>query len=143
MDRASFILCALAPAQNAAHTPVQVQKLIFLLDRNIASYVQGPLFHFEPYHYGPFDREVYSTLEQLAMDDMVEIGMEPLGRWNIYRLTQKGQQKGEGLLNSFPLEVKRFISNISGFVRQLSFTDLVSAIYKAYPEMKVNSVFQG
>jgi hypothetical protein len=35
-----------------------------------------------------------------------------------------------------------YIRQASEFVRSLSFTQLVSAIYKAYPEMRENSVFQ-
>ena len=143
MDRASFILCALTPAQCAAYSPVQVQKLFFLLDKGIGAYVGGPYFNFEPYHYGPFDQEVYSTLEELAAEGLVEIELEPRGRWNTYRLTPEGQQKGEELLERLPEEVQRFIRNVSEFVRKLSFAQLVSAIYKAYPEMKANSVFQG
>ena len=143
MDRASYVLCALAPAQCAAYSPVQVQKLLFLLDKSIGPYVGGPNFHFEPYHYGPFDQEVYSILDELAAEGLVEIELEPMGRWNTYRLASEGQQKGEEFLARLPEEVQQFIQNVSGFVRKLSFAQLVSAIYKAYPEMKVNSVFQG
>ena len=39
--------------------------------------------------------------------------------------------------------VMSYIKEVSKFVRALSFADLVSAIYKAYPEMKANSVFTG
>ena len=35
------------------------------------------------------------------------------------------------------------IEQVSKFVRSLSFEQLVSAIYKAYPRMKANSVFRG
>jgi hypothetical protein len=45
---------------------VQVQKLFFLLDENIAADLGGRQFSFEPYDYGPFDRAVYSELELLA-----------------------------------------------------------------------------
>ena len=143
MDRASYVLCALTPGHYATYSPVQVQKLLFLLDRNIAGYVQGSHFHFEPYHYGPFDQEVYSVLESLEAEGLVEIEPEYMGRWNTYRLTPEGQQKGEQLLATLASEAQQFIHNASDFVRNLSFAQLVSAIYKAYPEMQVNSVFQG
>ena len=66
MTREEFILAAMAPGANYCYSPVQVQKLLFLLDRQIPREVNGPHFHFEPYHYGPFDSSVYSQLEQLA-----------------------------------------------------------------------------
>ena len=143
MDRTSYVLCGLAPAQCATYSPVQVQKLFFLLDKGLETALGGSLFNFEPYHYGPFDQEVYQTLETLATEGLVEIELEPNGRWNTYRLTPEGQQRGEVLLGQFPPEVQQFIRDVSAFVRKLSFAQLVSAIYKAYPEMKANSVFQG
>lgn len=143
MHKASYVLCGLTPAQRTAHSPVQVQKLFFLLDKGIGGCVGGPFFNFEPYHYGPFDQEVYRTLEELTAEGLVEIELEPCGRWNAYRLTPEGQKKGDELLTKFPDEVQQFIRDVSGFVRKLSFAQLVSAIYKAYPEMKANSVFQG
>ena len=61
----------------------------------------------------------------------------------LIKLTPEGQQKGEQLLATLASEAQQFTHNASDFVRKLSFAQLVSAIYKAYPEMKVNSVFQG
>ena len=42
--------------------PVQIQKLLFLFDREIPEQVGGPHFQFVAYHYGPFDLEVYGVL---------------------------------------------------------------------------------
>jgi hypothetical protein len=138
-----FVLAAFAPARGAPHSPVQVQKLLFLLDENIAHVVDGPHFHFEPYHYGPFDQRVYVILDRLADDGLVEIEPEPLQRWKTYRLTPEGQKAGDDALATLPQEIRTYITHISQFVRSLPFAQLVSAIYKAYPYMRENSVFQG
>ena len=82
----------------AVHTPAQVQKLFFLIDRNIHNLLGGPCFDFMPYNYGPFDQTVYRVLEQLAVDDLVEL--VPDYNWTSYRLTAGGQKIGEGLLES-------------------------------------------
>ena len=142
MDKLLYVLCGLTPAKGATHSPVQVQKLFFLLDKGLENFMDRPLFNFEPYDYGPFDQDVYHTLEKLAGEGLVEIDIESHGRWNTYILTPEGQQRGNELLKKLPDEVQRFIRNVSEFVRKLSFAQLVSAIYKAYPEMKVNSVFK-
>jgi hypothetical protein len=39
-------------------------------------------------------------------------------------------------------QARDYIDRESIFVRSLSFPELVAAIYKAYPEMRANSVFQ-
>lgn len=38
--------------------------------------------------------------------------------------------------------MRGYIGKVSTFVRTRSFNDLVSAIYKAFPEMKANSIFR-
>lgn len=141
ISREEVVLAALAPAGGTPHTPVQVQKLLFLLDRNLSPSLGGAKFNFQPYHYGPFDRSVYSTLEGLAQQGMVEITQNS-GNWRDYRLTSEGQVCAGQVLAGLDERARSYIERVSAFVRSLSFPDLVSAIYKAYPEMRERSVFQ-
>ena len=141
MDRKEIILAGLSTGNCDLFTPVQVQKLFFLIDRNIAEKINGvPFFDFEPYNYGPFDKDVYTTLEELAVEGRVE--MVPQGSWTSYKLSDQGQKDGEKILGSLSLKEQEYIRNVSQLIRKLSFSQLVSAIYKAYPEMKINSAFQ-
>lgn len=140
MKRGDVVLAALAPARGAPHSPVQVQKILFLLDRNIPRDVAGPRFDFQPYNYGPFDKAVYEELEALAKDGLVEL--LPSWKWNDYRLTKAGQQAGDEILNSLKPSAREYMVKVSEVVRSLTFSQLVSAIYKAYPDMRANSVFQ-
>jgi uncharacterized phage-associated protein len=141
-SREEIILAALSPAGGVPHTPVQVQKLLFLVDRNLPSLIGGPKFNFEPYHYGPFDQKVYSTLGELSRQGLVEITQSSHGNWREYRLTPSGQSHAQGVLTRLDKRAQDYLEKVSSFVRSLSFTDLVSAIYKAYPEMRARSVFQ-
>jgi len=140
MNRREVILMALAPAKGESHTPVQAQKLLFLIDREISNLIGGPYFNFQPHGYGPFDKAVYNVLESLASEGYVDI--LPKKTWRNYKLTALGQEYGDTLLNTMPVEVKDYVVKVSQFVRSLSVAELVSAIYKAYPEMRENSVFQ-
>lgn len=140
--REDVVLAALAPAGGEAYTPVQVQKLLFLIEENIADELGGKHFHFEPYHYGPFDKDVYSTLDLLASKGLVEISYGPSLNWRTYRLTPGGQARGTEVLRGLSPRAVDYINRASSFVRESSFADLVSAIYKAYPNMRARSVFQ-
>jgi hypothetical protein len=142
MERDDLILAALSTADGATYTPVQVQKLLFLIDRRIPRLVGGPHFNFEPYDYGPFDSTIYTELESLATIGLVEIISEPNLRWRKYRLTPEGVNRGIELLNQLDDEASTYIRALVNFVRRLSFAELVGAVYKAYPEMKVKSVFR-
>jgi hypothetical protein len=141
MDRREIVLAGLSVGNCDLFTPVQVQKLFFLIDKNIAEKINGQtFFNFEPYNYGPFDKKVYTTLEELATEGHVE--MIPQGSWTSYRLSDKGKKEGARILGSLSPKEQEYVSNVSQLVRKLSFSQLVSAIYKAYPEMQVNSAFQ-
>lgn len=139
LDQLGILLAGLATGRGATYNPVQVQKLFFLIDTHIGSQLGGPFFAFKPYNYGPFDKAVYEQLKVLARDGLVEITHN--GRWQEYRLTDKGQECGNGILESEP-EAANYIERASSWVRSLSFYDLIRAIYKAYPDMRANSVFQ-
>ncbi len=141
MNRREVILASLAPAEGGLHSPAQVQKLLFLIDRQIPLLVGGPHFNFEPYDYGPFDKTIYDDLAELSSTGLLEMVQDRT--WRSCRLTVTGQREGERLLSSIPGNGVEFIKKVSSFVRQVSFAELVTAIYKAYPEMKKNSVFQG
>lgn len=141
MNRADVVLVAMAPGAGYRYTPVQVQKLLFLVDRQIPEHVGGPHFNFEPYHYGPFDANVYHELERLA--DLGYVAIDHSYELRTFALTPDGLNRGASLLNTLRPNIKDFVVQASEFVRAHSFSSLVSAIYKAFPEMRVNSVFQG
>jgi hypothetical protein len=142
MTRSEILLAGLAAGgENATYTPVQVQKLFFLLDREAARVLGGPFFNFVPYDYGPFDQAVYAGLDDLARCDLALI--QNTGRYRVYGLAQAGHQEGRRLLEALQPNAREYISNVANWVRQLSFQQLVAAIYNRYPEMKANSVFRG
>lgn len=140
MNRHDLVLASLATAVCVRYTSVQVQKLFFLIDKK-AEVADGPHFNFEPYSYGPFDAAVYHQLDDLASEGLVNI--EKVGTRRVYCLTNQGWTAGKDILNDMPVKTQGYIKKLSEFVISLSFVELVSAIYKAYPEMRENSVFQG
>lgn len=140
MNRDELILAAMVSGAGYRYTPVQVQKLLFLIDRQIPEHVGGPHFHFEPYHYGPFDKTVYQRLFQLSLEGLVAIDCANSPR--TFALTAEGAARGNEALNPLPEPIRDFINRTSYFVRSQTFSSLVSAIYKAFPEMRANSVFQ-
>jgi hypothetical protein len=142
MPRSEIVLAALAAAGGAALTPVQVQKLFFLADENISQYVGGKYFQFEPRDYGPFDSSVYREIDALRIDnlaEMEELGFAPRRQ---YRLTPEGQARGERILGFMPPEASDYLRRLVSWIRNQTFEQLVTAIYRQYPDMKANSVFR-
>ncbi len=120
---------------------MQIQKLFFLIDREAAHLLDGPHFNFRPYDYGPFDDAVYSGLEHLSRHDLVTIG--EAGRYRVYSLSPEGYRVGTEKLAELPENVRTYLVDLAGWLRRMSFTQLVSTIYRRYPDMKANSVFRG
>ena len=141
MNKSERLLVSLSPARLEWYTPVQVQKLMFLNEKIPGNRFPGDGFSFQPYDYGPFDPKIYAELGALEGFGFIEI--RPSGKgWSKYRLTEAGVDRAEELSNTLETEIVEYLSKTSEFVRKLSFTDLVSSIYKAFPEMKINSVFK-
>ncbi|MBR0974096.1 hypothetical protein [Bradyrhizobium japonicum] len=142
MTRSEILLAGLAAGgENATYTPVQVQKLFFLLDREASAALGGPHFKFVPYDYGPFDQSVYAGLDDLARRDLALV--QNTGRYRVYGLTQAGQAEGRRALEALAPAARDYVANVARWVRQLSFQQLVASIYNKYPDMKANSVFRG
>ncbi len=72
----------------------------------------------------------------------MEIDYDKGVRKRTYRLLQKGFNKGQEHLKTLDEKTQKYIGRVASFVVRVSFAELVSAIYREYPEMKVNSVFR-
>jgi hypothetical protein len=139
--RQKFMLAVLSSGgEGASYTPVHVQKLFFLIDREAAPLLGRTHFAFKPYDYGPFDRSVYDELDYLAQVGLVLIAG---ARFREYHLSSDGLAVGTAELHSYSPQLQHFFCACSSWVRSLDFQQLVSAIYVKYPDMKVNSVFKG
>lgn len=120
-------------------TPVQVQKLFFILDKKVGTQIGGPQFNFEPYNYGPFDATIYHELDTLAQRGLVAV--DGPGTSRRYAVTAGGLQPGLSLLNQLP--VADYVRRVAEYVKAMSFAQLVSAVYQQWPEMKAKSIFRG
>lgn len=140
MNRRELILAAFAAGgENTSYSPVQVQKLLFLIDRKAADLVGGTHFNFVPYDYGPFDRAVYNELDALAQDGLVEVNTA--GPYRKYRLTADGYTLGAEELDGLTEDGQSLLTKIARWIRSQNFQQIVATIYKHYPEMKARSVF--
>jgi uncharacterized protein YwgA len=118
---------------------VQLQKLFFLLDRNIGDHLGGTYFNFEPYHYGPFDRTVYLEIEKLVNKGLCAVTVN--GNVKKYYLTVEGQKAGDYVSHTIEESLFEYMKDVNSYVRRLSFQNLIKAVYEVYPEMKAKSVF--
>jgi uncharacterized protein len=141
--RRRMLMAAMACAGQKSFSPVQLQKMMFILDREIPDETGGPLYDFKPYDYGPFDRSIYSDLDALCVQGCVIREGEAFAPYRTYCLTDDGVAAGTGAYGILSKRAQDYVHSVVHFVRGQSFAGLVSAVYKAYPEMRENSVFRG
>ena len=143
MNRRDVLLAIMGAADGRPFSPVQLQKTVFLIDRNLPGVFEtGSRFAFAPYDYGPFDREVYVEAGVLEMGELASIAKGASGYLE-YCATDKGLTRARELLQTLEEEQRAYMVSVVGWVRSLNFAKLVKSIYEAYPEMRANSVFVG
>jgi hypothetical protein len=141
--RDEVALVMLSLARGGEFTPVQIQKSLSLADDKArTAFCADSRYDFQPYDYGPFDWQVYSDMERLERCGLAEIRQEPGARWRTYAATNDGVREGQRLAGELVGNELATLDRIVSLVRSLSFNDLVSAIYRAYPRMRERSVFR-
>jgi uncharacterized protein len=142
MARQDWLLMALASREGAPMDPVQVQKAMFLLSRELADDVGSGFYRFRPYNYGPFDAEIYTDLQLLAIRGLISIASSSRGA-RLFSATPAGMRQGNDLLEELGPAARSYLRRVVEWVCSLSFADLVRAIYARYPDFRRNSVFVG
>lgn len=140
MHRSDYVLAVMAGVR-VPMTPVQVQKLFFILDQKISALTGGKRFAFTPYNYGPFDPQVYSELDNLIRGGLASV--DTSGATRRYYLTARGHSEGSVKFRSMIPAAQAYVRDLADWISKLSFQQLVSAVYAQWPEMKANSIFRG
>jgi hypothetical protein len=145
LDRRDWVLLVVASPQGADVSPVQLQKALFLLSKKLSpeQLRTSEFYEFEPYDYGPFNAKVYDDALVLTLDGLISIDQADHQRYRVYRATPQGLKRADELRRALDPGVAKFLDETVAWVRSMSFQALVRAIYRLYPEMRANSVFEG
>jgi len=133
------ILLLVLEAAEESLTPVQLQKSLFLVGRLMSKVVGDDFYHFEPYHYGPFNGTIYDDIRTEAANGFINVTTVPGQRWSCYSISNKGREEAAQVQASE--KSRKNIKKIVTWVMGMTFEKLVATIYRLYPEFKENSVF--
>ncbi len=137
-----WVLLALLAADHHSLTPVQLQKSLFLLGKRRPKDVGKHFYHFRPYDYGPFDATVYGDADQLVAEGLVEIDRSMGRSLRRFTLTAAGEVEAKRLASDVSDSAVAYLRQVVPWAQSLPFDELIRAIYDAYPETSVNSVFR-
>lgn len=142
MERKDILLMVVASGGSVPLTPVQLQKSLFLIGENMKE-AQESFYEFEPYHYGPFDIEIYADAKSLEAEGLLYSTRSSLGTWVDRGITAEGFERVKEIRESLSPSSQKYVDAVVKWTQSVSFTSLVKAIYDHYPEYRANSVFQG
>jgi len=129
-----------------AINPVRVQKGMFLFAMKTPELwlPREGRYDFEPRDYGAYSSAIRSDLNTLTEKDYIyTVQMLQGESWNWWMLTDKGFELLARFGDDIDHRAIEYLQRLRKFVDGLSFTQLLSAVYKEYPEYAVNSVFRG
>lgn len=124
--------------------PVRIMKGMFLLAENARErwLSDDSYYEFEPYYYGPCSFEIYSDLRELKAKGLI-MGNRVVGEsWERYSVTEKGKEFAREVEKELTPDLVRYIKKICDFVSSLTFRQLLTVIYRFYPEYATRSVFK-
>jgi len=143
LKKDDWLVLALAAAEGKPLSPVQLQKTLFLLQKELPWAVGGEFYTFRPYNYGPFDSAIYADATTLAAQNLVAVENIPGQRWSGYAITIHGRERANALSKQISSQALSYLQSLTKWVQSVSFRDLLKAVYSKYPEYAVNSVFRG
>ncbi|HEX5990802.1 MAG TPA: hypothetical protein VFY75_11400 [Solirubrobacterales bacterium] len=122
--------------------PVRLQKGMFL-DAQESDAQEGEKYTFVPYNYGPMSAQIYSDLDELRAEGLVEEVPVQGQSWSRYVATEKGLEAGQKLLDKEPSrEVGKQLYRIKKEVASKTFKALLEDVYERYPAYASKSVFR-
>jgi uncharacterized protein YwgA len=122
--------------------PVRLQKGMFL-DAEEGGAADGEKYGFVAYNYGPMSAQIYTDLEDLVSEGLVEAVPVKGQSWSRYVATDKGLKEGRELLAKEPSDaVAQNLYRIKKDVASKTFKALLEDVYEKYPKFAEKSVFR-
>ena len=142
MERRYWALIVIDEAGAAGLSPLQLQKSLFLIGKNLSDELGDSYYTFVPYNYGPFDAQVYSDAQYLIQQGLVRSYQITGRNWSYYTITETGQRIANHVRQTELSErASQYVTRVISWIKSLTFAQLLAAIYQAYPEYKAKSVF--
>lgn len=116
-------------SRKAAVMVTALMKYAFLSQMEGAS--RRRLYHFVPYHYGPFAKEVYGDLQQLQDEGLVTVDNNTDEDKTLITLTDPA--KADAVLAELPEDVQEDVAAVLNAYGDMDHNTLLKNVYEKYP----------
>lgn len=123
------LLAEAAQRNRSALLVTALMKYVFLLQMEATG--RRRFYHFVPYHYGPFAKELYADLEQLRQEGLITINEDAEGEKT--RITVTDPARVQQALGELPEDLRADVAAILDQYGQLEHNRLLKTVYEKYP----------
>ena len=130
-----LILALIAEKAKRARRSAEVlvtalMKYVFLFQME-GSASHRRLYHFVPYLYGPFAKEIYIDLEKLQEEGLVQVESNP--EEDKTKITLTDPARAEALFADLPEDLKEDAATVISTYGDLDHNSLLEVVYEKYP----------
>ena len=130
VSRSEILLAIIAAADGRELGRVHLQKVAFLVSEEFKGRLPSDFYTFDKYDYGPFCIDIYNDTEMLHYWGRIRISPGAERRYDTYSIAEPLKLDGPQLDD----DVKTYIKHTVAWVADMTFGQLVRAVYKLYPE---------
>jgi uncharacterized protein YwgA len=113
-----------------------LMKYVFLLQKEGTT--GQALYHFVPYKYGPFAREIYQDLEALAADGFVAVTETDEERTEIALVPSK-EAIAQRVIAELPEDLRADVAAVVEHYGHLNHHELLATVYQRFPTYATKS----
>lgn len=133
----------------AVYGKTKLQKLAFLVQREMEGTPFDGVFDFQPYYYGPFTPEIYDVVENVEKRNFISVQERRAEKEgdvvhaHDYELTSQGEERARDFVESLPSDQREQLRKLVETYNFRSLAKLLEYTYEEYPEMAERSMWEG
>ena len=138
VSRSDILLAIIAAANGRELTRVHLQKVAFLVSEEFKGSLPADFYSFDKHNYGPFCIDIYNDTDMLHYWGWIKIQPGADKRQDRYTIAESVD------LDAMPIDERllQYIRETVAWVADMSFGEIVRAIYWLYPEYREKSIFK-
>lgn len=137
------LLLAAANDEAPIEGRTRLQKMVFRVQQELPSAIDGSGFRFVPYDYGPFSRELAETITELVAAGKLREAQQTLENGERvkyeYELTPAGRATVNEALRRRDANPLRFVERVKREYNRMALPAVLDEIYSEYPEYATES----
>ncbi len=137
VSNSEILLAIIAAADGRELSRVHLQKVAFLVSEEFKDRLPADFYKFDKYDFGPFCIDIYNDTEMLHYWGRIHINPGSERRYDTYCIAEPFDSESLQIDD----DIKTYIQDTVAWVAEMSFGEIVRAIYWLFPEYRENSIF--